>query len=96
MVLVTLGSPREKFWGKLLSLDPAGLSLLGIDLNSFGDFAQLVKSDEPATPSVIFFPMHRIERVELDIPGGGIPSLSEQFAAKTGKAAGSFFQEPAR
>jgi hypothetical protein len=28
--------------------------------------------------------MHRIERVELDLPDGSLPSLSQRFFAKTG------------
>jgi hypothetical protein len=28
--------------------------------------------------------MHRIERVELDLPDGSLPSLSQRFLAKTG------------
>jgi hypothetical protein len=27
--------------------------------------------------------MHRIERVELDLPDGSLPSLSQRFLAKT-------------
>jgi len=94
MVLVTLNNPREKFWGMLLALDHAGITLRGIDLPSLDDFAQLIKSGEPATPTAVFFPMHRIERVELDARNGEIPSLAEQFAAKSDLPAGSFFQEP--
>ncbi|HKD13763.1 MAG TPA: hypothetical protein VKE71_04380 [Candidatus Angelobacter sp.] len=92
MVLVTLNTPREKFWGMLLSLDQAGISLRGIDLHSFDDFVQLVKSGEATTASAVFFPMHRIERVELDSANGEIPSLAEQFAAKAGKPVRNFFQ----
>ena len=95
MVLVTLNAPREKFWGMLLSLDQAGISLRGIDLHSLDDFAQLVKSGEATTASAVFFPMHRIERVELDSANGEIPSLADQFAAKSGKSASKFFQGPA-
>jgi hypothetical protein len=29
--------------------------------------------------------MHRIERIELDLPDGGLPSLSQRFSAKTGR-----------
>lgn len=94
MVLVTLNHPREKFLGMLLSLDQAGISLRGIDLQSLDDFALLMKSGEAAGPGVVFFPMHRIERVELDQRNGEIPSLAEQFAAKSGQPAGSFFGEP--
>ena len=84
LVIVTLSNPREKFWGMILALAPEGLSLSGIELASFEDFAVLVKDGEPFTPAVVFFPMHRIERVELDLPDGSLPSLSQRFFAKTG------------
>ena len=28
--------------------------------------------------------LHRIERIELDLPDGSLPSLSQRFSAKTG------------
>jgi hypothetical protein len=86
-VLVTLGNPREKFWGALLQLRPAGLTLRGIDLNSFDDFADMVRSGEPTNANTVFFPMHRVERVEIDSPSGSIPSLAGRFASKTGRDA---------
>jgi hypothetical protein len=55
-------------------------------LASFEDLVSLVRDSEPFTPSVVFFPMHRIERIELDLPDGSIPSLSQRFETKTGKA----------
>ncbi len=84
MVVATLSTPREKFWGMILTLAPEGLSLSGAELASFEDLATLVKEGEPFTPAVVFFPMHRIERVELDLPDGNLPSLSQRFFAKTG------------
>jgi hypothetical protein len=84
MVLVTLGNPREKFWGAILSLTPEGLSLCGVELASFDDLVSLVKDGEPFSPGVVFFPMHRLERMELDLPDGNIPSLSQRFTSKTG------------
>lgn len=84
MVIVTLSSPREKFWGMILALVPEGLSLSGVELASFEDLALMVKDGEPFSPAVVFFPMHRIERVELDLPDGNLPSLSQRFIAKTG------------
>ncbi|HXM62616.1 MAG TPA: hypothetical protein VN950_17285 [Terriglobales bacterium] len=84
MVLVTLGNPREKFWGAILSLSPEGLSLCGVELASFDDLVSLVKDGEPFSPGVVFVPMHRVERMELDLPDGNIPSLSQRFASKTG------------
>lgn len=84
IVVTTLCNPREKFWGMILALAPEGLSLSGAELASFEDLATMVKDGEPFTPAVVFFPMHRIERMELDLPDGGLPSLSQRFLAKTG------------
>ena len=85
IVLVTLNTPREKFWGVVLELTTAGLGVRGIDLNSFDDFARLVRDGEPAAASAVFFPMQRVERIELDTRNGSIPSLAERFSSKSGR-----------
>ena len=84
MVVVTLGNPRDKFWGMILALAGEGLSMTGIELASFEDFVVIVKDGESFSPAVVFFPMHRIERIELDLPDGSLPSLSQRFSSKTG------------
>jgi hypothetical protein len=84
MVVVTLGNPRDKFWGIILALAPEGLSMSGIELASFDDFVVMVKEGESFSPAIVFFPMHRIERIELDLPDGSLPSLSQRFSAKAG------------
>jgi hypothetical protein len=84
LVIATLCNPREKFWGMILALAPEGLSLSGAELASFEDLTVMVRDGEPFTPAVVFFPMHRIERVELDLADGTLPSLSQRFLAKTG------------
>ena len=84
LVIATLCNPREKFWGMILALASEGLSLSGAELASFEDLTLMVRDGEPFTPAVVFFPMHRIERVELDLPDGTLPSLSQRFLAKTG------------
>ncbi len=91
MVLLTLGNPREKFWGAILGLTPHGLSLSGIELGSFEDLVSIIKAGDPASFGVVFFPMHRIERAELDSSDGSIPSLSQRFTEKTGLDPASFF-----
>lgn len=85
MVLLALGDPREKFWGQLLTLSEAGISLRGIDLESFDDSAAMIKAGEPFTPTTVFFPMHRVERMELDVHAGSLPSLCERFRVQTGR-----------
>ena len=84
VAVATLANPREKFWGAVLSLTPEGVSLCGIELASFEDLISMIKDGEPFSPSVVFFPMHRLERMELDLPDGDIPSLSQRFTSKTG------------
>ena len=85
MVVVTLNTPREKFWGAILAINPAGLSIRGVGLNSFDDFIRQVNAGESAMANVVFFPMHRIERLEIDARNFDIPSLAEGFEAKTGR-----------
>src|SRR3954453_15803470 len=85
VVLVTLNTTREKFWGAVLDISPSGIAMRGIDLNSFDDFARLINAGENATPALVFFPMHPVERIEPDARNGAIPSLSERFENCTGK-----------
>ena len=94
LVLVSLNSPREKFWGAILDVSPSGVSLRGIDLNSFDDFAGLVRAGEPVTASAVFFPMHRVERMEADVRNGDIPSLRERFESKAGCGVADLFGSP--
>lgn len=83
-MVATLGPQREKFWGVVLALTTEGLSISGTELASFEDFVSTVKEGAAYPTSVVFFPMHRIERIEMDLPVGNVPSLSDQFATKTG------------
>lgn len=84
MVIVTMGNPREKVWGVVLALSPEGLSVGGVELSSFDDLVKMVKDGEPPSSSVVFFPMHRIERVELDLAHGAADSLAQRFRNRTG------------
>lgn len=67
-----------------MALTGEGLSISGTDLASFEDFVSTVKEGAAYPFSVIFLPMHRIERIELDLAAGNVPSLSDQFVTKTG------------
>jgi len=74
-----------------MELTPAGLGIRGIDLNSFDDFCRMIREGEAVAASAVFFPMHRIERIELDMRNGSIPSLSERFESKSGVPLGDIF-----
>ncbi len=93
VVLVTLNTPREKFWGAVADITPAGVSIRGLDLNCFDDFARQVRAGESVTPGLVFFPMHRVERMELDARNGDIPSLRERLEEKTGLDLGPLLGE---
>ena len=90
VVLVTLNHPREKYWGAVIAITPAGISLRGVDLNSFEDFVRQIKDGEDVVPSAVFFPMHRVERMEMDSRNGEIPSMQERFFSKTARSFSEF------
>jgi hypothetical protein len=83
-VLLTLRDPREKFWGAVLEISAAGVEMSGIGLAAFDDFTHQLRQGEHVTPTVAFFPMHRVERVELDTANGELPSLRQKFLAVCG------------
>ncbi len=87
LVVVSLNSPREKFWGSLISLTVAGICLRGITLDALDDFARQLRQGDSADPGLVFFPMHRVEKIELDTRSGDVPSLAERFHAKSGLSA---------
>ena len=87
IVVVSLHSPKEKVWGELLDINPSGVTLRGIDLNSFDHFVRQINEPDGERIGLptIFFPMNRVERVSLDEPTGSIPSMDELFARKIGR-----------
>ncbi|MGC1416018.1 MAG: hypothetical protein WA817_12085, partial [Candidatus Acidiferrum sp.] len=87
IVVVSLHSPKEKVWGELLDINPSGVTLRGIDLNSFDHFIRQINEPDGERIGLptIFFPMNRVERVSLDEPSGSIPSMNELFARKIGR-----------
>ncbi len=84
IVIISLHSPKEKIWGQLASMNAAGVTIRGIDINSFDDFVIQVLHPEGERVGLptLFFPMTRIERIALDEPSGSIPSLAEVFQQK--------------
>ncbi len=88
IVVVSLHTPKERIWGELLALNPSGVTVRGIDLESFEDLVRQVLDPESAQVGLptLFFPMHRVERVALDEPRGTIPSLAQTFEHKVGRS----------
>jgi hypothetical protein len=90
-VLVSLQNPKEKFWGVVLSVQTSGITVRGIDLNSFDDWSRgVAKGDGDMGLSTTFFPIHRVERVTVDETVGSALSLAETFEARVGEDVWSF------
>ena len=87
IVVISLHTPKERIWGELLEMNSAGVTVRGIDLNSFDDFIRQVRDpegDRVGLPT-LFFPMQRVERIALDESRGSIPSLADTFERKVGR-----------
>ncbi len=86
-VLVYLHTPREKAFGVLIALQPAGIALRGIDLNAFDDFVRQEARRETGLGLVtLFYPMSRVERMERDETVGGIEGIADRFRRETGRS----------
>ena len=86
-VLVYLHSPRERVFGLLLSLRPAGVAVRGIDLASLEDWIRQEARGEPPglAPVTVFYPMSRVERLERDETVGDLESVADRFRRLTGR-----------
>lgn len=88
LVLVNLVNPKEKFFGALLSLSAAGLTIRAINLDTFDDWIRQLarKDEEDIYPMKMFVPLFRVERISLDEPAGTIKSYSQRFEEVVGRA----------
>jgi hypothetical protein len=87
-VILYLHSPKEKMWGLLVGMLPSGIVIRGLDLATFDDWMrqEAAHNEEPLIGlSTIFYPMHRIERMERDETAGAVVSYSDRFAVAVGR-----------
>lgn len=86
-ILVYLHTPRERVFGLLLSLLPAGVAVRGIDLGSLEDWIRQEQRGDPPGLGLVssFYPMTRVERIERDETVGDIESVADRFARSTGR-----------
>jgi len=86
VVVAYIQNPRERLWGVIRALDPTGVVIEGIDLNSFDDWVrQVAEGGEGLSLSTIFIPLFRVEKLLLDADSGTAPSLSLQFERRVGR-----------
>ncbi len=81
LVVVSCSGPREKFWGVLLALTPAGATLRGVRLDAFDDWLRQHAGSGPAMigPITVFLPAHRLDRIEVDESAGPVEGLGDRF-----------------
>jgi len=87
-IVLYLHTPKEKVWGLLVSLTPAGVILHGLDLVTFDEWMrQEARGDEPLIGlCTIFYPMSRLERLERDDALGTLPSYAQRFEREVGRS----------
>jgi len=87
LVTVSCSGPREKYWGVLLGLTPAGATVRGLPLGAFEDWLHQVVRDTPRLIGAVtvFFPAHRLERIELDESSGMVEGLADRFRRLVGR-----------
>jgi hypothetical protein len=81
LVILNLVNPKEKFFGVLTALSPAGITMRAINLDSFEDWLRVIARDEEPNLDLItmFIPLFRVERIFLDEPSGAIKSYGQRF-----------------
>jgi hypothetical protein len=92
LVLVHLVQPKEKYWGVLLALGPAGVTLRGLELDLFDDWARQQRpgADAELGVATLFVPLHRIEKLFEDARVGSVASYAERFFDIVGSDARGF------
>jgi hypothetical protein len=89
VVIAVLHSPREKLLGVLDSIEAAGLTMRSIDLGYFDDWcSSIVAGEAHLEMNDNFYPMWRIERLSRDESTDDLPSMADQFEARTGRRLG--------
>ena len=86
-VILYLQSPKEKLWGILLALQPAGILVRGIELGAFEDWLrQEARSDDTLIGlTTVFYPMNRVEKMERDETIGPMISYADRFRREVGR-----------
>ncbi|MEA2338690.1 MAG: hypothetical protein QOE82_2697 [Thermoanaerobaculia bacterium] len=86
LVIANLVNPKEKFFGVLMALSPAGITIRGINLDAFEDWIhQIARNEDPDLDLItMFVPLFRVERIFLDEPSGSIKSYGQRFEQVAG------------
>ena len=94
LIILNLVNPKEKFFGILRALSPAGVTIRAINLDSFDDWIhQLARGEDPDLDLMtMFVPLFRVERIFLDEPSGAIKSYAQRFEQVVGRTVGAHLE----
>ena len=86
-MILYLQAPKEKVWGILVSLNPSGVVVRGLDLVVFDEWMrQEARGDDTGLGlATIFYPMGRLERMERDESLGPLASYADRFFRAVGR-----------
>ena len=89
--------PIEKIWGRLVRIADAGVVVRGIDVKLIESFRYQFQKEEPAVfPQTTFWPMRRIQKIDMDEAVGDIPSVIDSLKRTTGLPADEILPSPRR
>ena len=83
-VHVQLIDPSERLWGRLDELNPAGVTMRCIDVSQLEVFKFQFKTERKVYPQTVFFPMRRVQKVDLDESMDHVPSVIQSIKDITG------------
>ncbi len=94
LVIANLVNPKEKFFGVLRALSPAGMTIRAMNLDSFDDWIhQIARAEEAELEMVtMFVPLFRVERIFLDEPAGAVKSYSQRFEQVVGQSVRDYLE----
>lgn len=95
IVIVSLVAPHQRFIGRLLGIEPAGVTVRGIDMDGFEDWVGHVASADEAGvhPTTTFFPLHRVEKMIRDESTAALLSFADAFRKRVGRPIESYLEE---
>ncbi|MDJ0839401.1 MAG: hypothetical protein QNK37_22975 [Acidobacteriota bacterium] len=89
--------PIEKIWGRLVRISDAGIVVRGFDVKLIESYRYQFQKEEPEVyPQTTFWPMRRVQKLDLDEAMGDIPSVIESLKRTTGLSADEILPPPQR
>jgi hypothetical protein len=94
IVVLYLQAPKQKLWGVLKGINEAGVVMRGLDLVIFDDWMRQAARDAETQigMTTVFYPLVRVERMEVDETIGCVMSYADRFQEATGRSVSEFLR----